>query len=99
MSSLKTGLLDDCNRLCRSKTSYPRSSFQFGMQHFSKGAQASTIVYSIVETAKANNLKPYEYLQRLRSVMMEHIYDADTAYLGDLMPWSKNLPEICRKAT
>ena len=30
-----------------------------------KGAQASAIVYSIVETAKANNLKPYEYLQRL----------------------------------
>ena len=25
-------------------------------------------------------------------------YDADTAYLDDLMPWSKNLPEICRKA-
>ena len=64
-----------------------------------KGAQASAIVYSIVETAKANNLKPYEYLQHLLSVMMEHIYDADTAYLEDLMPWSKNLPEICRKAT
>ena len=63
-----------------------------------KGAQASAIVYSIVETAKANNLKPYEYLQHLLSVMMEHIYDADTAYLDDLMPWSKNLPEICRKA-
>lgn len=30
-----------------------------------KGAQASAIVYSIVETAKANNLKPYEYLQHL----------------------------------
>ena len=30
-----------------------------------KGAQASAIVYSIAETAKANNLKPYEYLQRL----------------------------------
>ena len=41
----------------------------------------------------------YEYLQHLLSVMMEHIYDADTAYLDDLMPWSKNLPEICRKAT
>lgn len=56
-----------------------------------KGAQASAIVYSIVETAKANNLKPYEYLQHLLSVMMEHIYDADTAYLDDLMPWSENL--------
>ena len=63
-----------------------------------KGAQASAIVYSIVETAKANNLKPYEYLQHLLSVMMEHLYDADTAYLEDLMPWSENLPDTCKKA-
>ena len=63
-----------------------------------KGAQASAIVYSIVETAKANNLKPYEYLQHLLSVMMEHIYDADTAYLDDLIPWSENLPDVCKKA-
>ena len=47
-----------------------------------KGAQASAIVYSIVETAKANNLKPYEYLQHLLCVMMEHIYDADTSVPG-----------------
>lgn len=62
-------------------------------------AQASAIVYSIVETAKANNLKPYEYLQHLLCIMMEHIYDVDTAYLDNLMPWSKSLPEIYRKAT
>ena len=39
-----------------------------------KGEQASAIVYSIVETAKANNLKLYEYLRHLLSSMMEHIY-------------------------
>ena len=48
-------------------------------------------------TAKANNLKPYEYLQRLLYVMMEHIYDSDTAYLDDLMPWSESLPDVCKK--
>ena len=64
-----------------------------------KGAQASAIVYSIVETAKANDLKPYEYLKLLLSVMVEHIYDTDTAYLDDLMPWSENLPDVCKKAT
>ena len=26
-----------------------------------RGAKASAIIYSIVETAKANHLKPYEY--------------------------------------
>ena len=34
-----------------------------------KGAQASAIVYSIIETAKANDLKPYECLKHLLSVM------------------------------
>ena len=56
-------------------------------------------LHSIVETAKANDLKPYEYLKLLLSVMVEHIYDTDTACLDDLMPWSKNLPDVCKKAT
>lgn len=64
-----------------------------------KGAQASAVVYSIVETAKANDLRPYEYLKHLLSVMTEHIYDTDTAYLDGLMPWSENLPEVCKKTT
>lgn len=29
------------------------------------GAKASAIIYSIAETAKANNLKPHEYFQYL----------------------------------
>lgn len=63
-----------------------------------KGAQASAIVYSIVKTMKANNLKPYEYLQHLVCVMMEHSYVVDTAHLDDLIPWSENLSDICKKA-
>ena len=39
----------------------------------------------------------YEYLKHLLSVVVEHIYDTDPAYLEDLMPWSENLPDICRK--
>ena len=62
-----------------------------------KGAQASAIVYSIVETAKANNLKPYEYSRHVLSVMMVHMNDADTAYLVNLMPWSENLPDVRKK--
>ena len=27
------------------------------------GAKTSAIIYSIVETAKANNLKPFDYVQ------------------------------------
>ena len=29
------------------------------------GAESSAIIYSIVETAKANNLKPYDYFEYL----------------------------------
>ena len=32
------------------------------------GAEASEIIYSIVETAKANNLKPYDYMEYLLTV-------------------------------
>ena len=63
------------------------------------GAEASAIVYSIVETAKANDLKPYEYLKYLLTEIPKHIEDKDAhkAYLDDLLPWSENLPDICKK--
>lgn len=61
------------------------------------GAKSSAIIYSISETAKANNLKPYEYFEYLLSVIPEHMETTDTSFLEDLMPWSKNLPENIRK--
>ncbi|MFR8348862.1 MAG: transposase domain-containing protein [Clostridium sp.] len=38
-----------------------------------EGAQASAIVYSIAETAKANNLKPYQYFEYLLTELPERI--------------------------
>ncbi len=61
------------------------------------GAKASAIIYSIAETAKANNLKPYEYFEYLLSVIPEHMEDTDTKFLEDLLPWSEALPENIRK--
>lgn len=61
------------------------------------GAQASGIVYSIVETAKANDLKPYEYMRHLLTVIPQHMEDTSLDFLDDLMPWSDKLPEECRK--
>ncbi len=61
------------------------------------GAKSSAIIYSIVETAKANNLKPYEYFEYLLSVIPEHMEDTDTSFLEDLLPWSETLPENIRK--
>lgn len=61
------------------------------------GAKASAIIYSIAETAKANNLKPYEYFEYLLSVIPEHMEDKDMKFLEELLPWSKSLPENIRK--
>ncbi len=62
-----------------------------------KGAQASAAIYSIVETAKANSLKPYEYLKYLLTEMPKHMDDTDFSFLDDLLPWSDALPKDCRK--
>lgn len=61
------------------------------------GAKSSAIIYSIAETAKANNLKPYEYFESLLTEIPRHLDDTDRAFLDDLLPWSPNLPANCRK--
>lgn len=63
-----------------------------------KGATASGIAFSIIETAKANGLKPFYYLnylfEKLPNIDLED-YDA----LDACLPWSKSLPEDIRRKT
>ncbi|MCE5343274.1 MAG: IS66 family transposase, partial [Eubacteriales bacterium] len=57
-----------------------------------KGATASALIYSIIETAKENNLKPYEYLK----YVFETAPNIDLqchAELEKLLPW--NAPAAC----
>jgi transposase len=61
------------------------------------GAKASAIIYSIAETAKANNLKPYQYFKYLLEQIPKHMDDKDISFLDMLLPWSNDLPEECRK--
>ena len=61
------------------------------------GAHSSAIIYSIAETAKANNLKPYDYFVYLLEEIPKHMEQKDRAFLEDLLPWSKKLPEWIRK--
>lgn len=60
------------------------------------GAESSAIVYSITETAKANDLKPYEYLKHLLTRIPQHMDDTDLGFLDSMLPWSEDLPEECR---
>ena len=61
------------------------------------GAKASAIIYSIAETAKANNLKPYDYFEHVLNEIPKHMDDSDRSFLDDLLPWSEKLPEGIRK--
>lgn len=60
------------------------------------GAKASAIFYSIVETAKANYLKPYSYLEHPLTEIPKHMDDKTTDFLEYLLPWSKTLPAKIR---
>ena len=53
------------------------------------GAHASSVLYSIVETAKANNLIPFEYLHHVISMLSER---HDEESLAVLLPWNAILP-------
>lgn len=57
-----------------------------------KGAKASSVVYSIIETAKANGLKPFEYLRFL----FEAVPNTTTDSLELLLPWGDAVPDDCR---
>lgn len=74
--------------------------FTLGRKNFviidtSKGAQASAILYSLVETAKANHLNPYKYFELLLTELPNHAEDEDPSYLDDLLPWSKRIQKNC----
>jgi transposase len=54
-----------------------------------KGAQGSATCYSLIETAKANGLEPYDYLH----YVLKHIAGADSVEkLEALLPWNMNKP-------
>lgn len=61
------------------------------------GANSSAIIYSIAETAKANNLKPYEYFEYLLMEIPKHLEDTNRDFLAELLPWAKTLPKYIRK--
>ena len=61
------------------------------------GANSSAIIYSIAETAKANNLKPFDYFEYLLTEIPKHVDDKNTDFLAELLPWSDMLPQDIRK--
>lgn len=58
-----------------------------------RGADASAIVYSIVETALLNGLKPYVYLSYVLDELRKMGPFPKPDDLNRLLPWSDELPE------
>jgi transposase len=78
-------------RLCLAK--HNRKNWLFS--NTARGASASAILYSMTETAKENGLSPYAYLKYLLE-QLPNIDLGDTAEFDKLMPWSGELPALCR---
>ena len=60
-----------------------------------RGAKASAIVYSIIESAKANQLNPYMYLVLLFTEL-PNLKELTAESLTPFLPWSSKLPDWCR---
>lgn len=60
-----------------------------------KGAQASAIVYSIMESAKEAGLKPFEYFTYLFEVL-PNLDSMDEETVKSLLPYSQSIPDSIR---
>lgn len=83
-------------------TSRKSNCKMFQMQKLLKdcqnGVKASAARYSLTETAKANNLKPYEcFSYLLIQLMMYPRDDVPDNELAKRISWSTELPDRCRK--
>ena len=56
------------------------------------GANFSSIIYSIIQTAIANNLKPMHYLE----YVFKQIQLNKNLQISEILPWSESIPEKCK---
>ena len=56
-----------------------------------QGAEASAIIYSLMETAKANSLRLDDYLLHLLSILPQRAEQNKDFEMDDLLPWSEEM--------
>ena len=59
------------------------------------GATASAIIFSLIETAKANDIEPYKYINYLLDSRPS--VDMSDDELAQFAPWSENCKKQCSK--
>ncbi len=77
----------DNNRVERAVKPFVIGRKNWMFSNTGNGARASAILYSIIETAKANGLIPFDYLRHILQAIAENPEDIDT-----LLPWNIDLP-------
>ena len=79
------------NRMERSIKPFVIDRKNFLFANTPRGAKASAVIFSIIETAKENGLNPYEYLTFMFRVLPNNAGKP----IGDFLPGSGDLPERC----
>lgn len=98
MNYLQDGRCEISNNAAeRRAKSYATARKNFLFHDTVKGANASAVVMSIIETAKANNLNIYQYLYTLLLYMPD--YKEEPAGIKQLMPWSDFIKDRCTRVT
>ena len=96
--TLMNYLLDGRCEISNNRAERKAKSYAIGWKAFlfhtsETGAGASAVMYSIVETAKANNLNIFQYLYTVLLYMPD--YMNSSAGIEQLMPWSEFIKEQC----
>ena len=94
---LEDGRLEMSNNLCESHIrpfATARRAWLFA--DTPNGARANAVLYTLVETARANDLNVYAYLDYLLAEMPNSDFCNHPEIIDDMLPWSDKLPESCR---
>jgi len=93
---LKDGRLEiDNNRSERAIKPFVIGRKNWMFANTPRGARASSIIYSVMETAKENGLNPFNYLKYLFEQLPQLADPNDPEALDHLLPWSSSLPLTC----
>jgi len=97
---LERYLLDGRLEISNNRAERSIKPFVIGRKNFlfantPRGAKASSIMFSIIETAKENGLHPFEYLTYVFKTA-PNLAASDLGAADLLLPWSAELPEYAR---
>ena len=96
---LQNYMLDGRCEISNNRAERSIKPFVIGRKNFlfantQRGAKASAITYSILETAKANNLNPFAYLKYIFESLPNVSFKEDPNLLKNYLPWAA-LPQEC----